>query len=106
MNSKLNIIFAVLATGVFISCNNQNTSDTKAAGASLAAKKDTCIACKQPSSRRALINASFKETSGSANPGTAGMVFIKAGAFQMGSTDFPDSKPVHTVTVNSFYMDA
>src|SRR3954447_9600130 len=105
MSTKYNILFVVLATGLFISCKNQNTSDAEAGNASLAAKKDTCIACKQPSSRKALINASFKETAGSVNPGTAGMVFIKGGAFQMGSNDFPDSKPVHSVTVNNFYMD-
>src|SRR3954469_26008817 len=107
MSSKQNILLILLATGLFISCNNQQgASGPEAANASLAAKKDTCIACKQPSSRKALINASFKETSNvSSAPSTAGMVLIKGGTFQMGSNDFPDSKPVHAVTVNSFYMD-
>ena len=95
MSSKRNVLFAVLATGLFISCNNQNTSDAEAGTASLAAKKDTCVACKSPSSRKALINASFKESSGSANAGTTEMVLIKGGTFQMGSNDFTDSKPVH-----------
>src|SRR3954452_16030815 len=98
MSSKRNILFVVLATGLFTSCSNQNISDTDAGNASVAAKKDTCIACKQPSSRKALINASFKETSEDANASAAGMVLIKGGAFQMGSNDFPDSKPVHAVT--------
>src|SRR5205085_9767929 len=105
MSSKRNILFGVLATGLLISCSNQNTSDAEAGNASLAAKKDTCIACKQPSSRKALINASFKETPDVSIPGTTGMVLIKGGTFQMGSNDFPDSKPVHAVAVNSFYMD-
>jgi formylglycine-generating enzyme len=33
------------------------------------------------------------------------MVLIHGGVFQMGSEDFADSKPVHSVTVNSFWMD-
>src|SRR5437764_3830211 len=105
MSSKFNILLVVLATGLLTSCSNQSASDAEAGNASLAAKKDTCIACKQPSSRKALINASFKETANSVRPGITGMVFIKGGSFQMGSNDFPDSKPVHSVTVNSFYMD-
>ncbi len=34
------------------------------------------------------------------------MVFVEGGTFQMGSnSDYDDEKPVHTVTVSSFYMD-
>ncbi|WP_119080146.1 formylglycine-generating enzyme family protein [Chitinophaga alhagiae] len=41
-----------------------------------------------------------------ANTGsTEGMVLIKGGAFEMGSDEFPDSRPVHTVTVSDFWMD-
>src|SRR4051794_8138815 len=105
MSSKRNILFVVLAVGLFISCNNQPTSGIDAGNASVAAKKDTCIACKQPTSRKALINASFKENSEVVKASAAGMVLIKGGSFQMGSNDFPDSKPVHAATVNSFYMD-
>jgi len=36
---------------------------------------------------------------------TGGMVLIPGGAFQMGSDEFPDAQPVHTVTVNGFWMD-
>lgn len=32
------------------------------------------------------------------------MVFVEGGTFQMGSDDLSDSKPVHDVTVSSFYM--
>ena len=35
-----------------------------------------------------------------------GMVFVEGGTFQMGSNSYySDEKPVHTVTVSSFYMD-
>ncbi|RPE05906.1 formylglycine-generating enzyme family protein [Chitinophaga lutea] len=36
---------------------------------------------------------------------TAGMVLIKGGSFEMGSEEFPDSRPVHRVTVGDFWMD-
>ena len=36
---------------------------------------------------------------------TVNMVMIKGGSFKMGSNDFDDSKPIHTVVVNSFMMD-
>lgn len=34
-----------------------------------------------------------------------GMVKIPAGRFQMGSNDFADEKPIHSVDVSAFYMD-
>ncbi|MDR1277210.1 MAG: SUMF1/EgtB/PvdO family nonheme iron enzyme [Treponema sp.] len=38
-------------------------------------------------------------------PASANMVFVEGGTFQMGSTNGDsDEKPVHTVTVKSFYM--
>jgi sulfatase modifying factor 1 len=36
---------------------------------------------------------------------TTGMVFIKGGEFLMGSDEFPDSRPLHSVFVDSFWMD-
>jgi formylglycine-generating enzyme required for sulfatase activity len=34
-----------------------------------------------------------------------GMVLIPAGEFEMGSNDYDDEKPVHTVYLDAFYMD-
>jgi formylglycine-generating enzyme required for sulfatase activity len=34
-----------------------------------------------------------------------GMVYVAGGTFQMGSNSESDEKPIHTVTVSSFYMD-
>src|SRR6478752_3030461 len=103
MNKSWTILFVLLTNIIVVSCGNRNTPDAEAA--SLAAKKETCTACKSPSSRAALINASFKASSNVVSADKAGMVFIKGGTFQMGSNDFTDSKPVHAITVNSFYMD-
>ena len=47
-------------------------------------------------------NASFKVFVFSPHPG---MVFVAGGTFQMGSRIDSDEKPVHTVTVSSFFMD-
>ncbi len=32
------------------------------------------------------------------------MVFVKGGTFKMGSNDYDNEKPIHTVTVNDFYI--
>ncbi|TDB67573.1 formylglycine-generating enzyme family protein [Arundinibacter roseus] len=37
---------------------------------------------------------------------TTGMVWISGGTFLMGADEFPDSRPLHKVTVDGFYMDA
>ena len=47
-------------------------------------------------------NASFKVVVFSPPPG---MVFVEGGTYQMGSNSGSDEKPIHTVTVSSFYMD-
>jgi sulfatase modifying factor 1 len=36
---------------------------------------------------------------------TTDMVWIPGGTFQMGADEFPDARPVHTVTVPGFWMD-
>ena len=36
---------------------------------------------------------------------TTGMAWIPGGTFLMGADEFPDSRPVHKVTVDGFYMD-
>lgn len=57
-------------------------------------------------------NQRSAETTGKQSPAAAvatdtaaGMVYIKGGTFNMGSDEFPDSRPVHAVTVNDFWMD-
>ena len=100
---KIITCFTLLfALALHVSCNNNNN-----ALADVKVKKETCAACKSPSSRAALLNASFRQTNAVAisNSGNVDMVLIKGGTYQMGSDHYTDSKPVHAVTVNSFYMD-
>jgi formylglycine-generating enzyme len=62
------------------------------------------IACKSPS-LRSVGSTAISSNAGLENGSTKEMVLITGGTFQMGSEDFADSKPVHNVTVNSFWMD-
>ncbi|OJW74819.1 MAG: sulfatase-modifying factor protein [Spirosoma sp. 48-14] len=59
--------------------------------------------CRVPS-RAVALRTSLVSTTGREQT-TADMVLIKGSSFQMGSIDFSDAKPVHTVTVNTFWMD-
>ena len=59
--------------------------------------------CQPPSRSVSLIRGSSKINAVAGN--NKEMALIPGGKFQMGSADFADSKPVHTVTVNSFWMD-
>ncbi|WP_225889568.1 formylglycine-generating enzyme family protein [Chitinophaga terrae (ex Kim and Jung 2007)] len=53
------------------------------------------MACRQPPARQ-------QEQPAQEMPG---MVWIPAGSFMMGSEEFEDSKPVHKVTLEGFWMD-
>lgn len=64
---------------------------------------DKHIICRPPFRSSTLKGGSNKMVS--AFKSNAEMVFISGGIFEMGSEDFADSKPVHTVTVNNFWMD-
>ncbi len=102
MMKRITPAAVVLAVLLQMACSNNNNT----AMADVKTKKETCAACKSPSSRAALINASFKQTEAAAtSSGKGDMVLINGGTYQMGSNDYIDSKPVHAVTVNSFYMD-
>ncbi len=48
-------------------------------------------------------DAKFKVYAGIKVP--PGMVYVAGGSFQMGSNKESDEKPIHTVTVSSFFMD-
>ena len=85
-------------------CKN-NTIVDNSAGSSLAVTKKACVACKAPSSRGALINASYKNVASNIVRGKEDMVLIKGGTYRMGTDEFVDSKPLHEVNVNSFFMD-
>lgn len=79
-------------------CKSKQTAEEKTAD-SLA----HCAANGMPSRAAAIRNASeIKE----GKSDTTGMVWISGGRYLMGSDEFEDSRPIHEVTVDGFYMDS
>ncbi|HYF69195.1 MAG TPA: formylglycine-generating enzyme family protein [Ohtaekwangia sp.] len=101
---KPRLLYFVIATALLLQCSKMPEGDTTETFC--IAVKDTCGLCKQPSSRSALMKASVAfHDSLTTQSSHEGMVLITGGTFRMGSDNFSDSKPVHPVTVKSFYMD-
>lgn len=99
MELKKNVAIGALII-VFASCQDNEATN---ANTLLAAKKDTCISCKTPS-RVASLKAGANTPPGDKNDHNE-MIWIPGGIYQMGSEDFADSKPIHTVTVKGLWMD-
>ncbi len=87
------ITVMVLSSG----CQKKQTAAEKTAD-SLA----HCIAEGIPSRAAAIQNAAHV-TQGKDD--TTGMIWIGGGEFLMGADEFPDSRPMHPVSVDGFYMD-
>jgi formylglycine-generating enzyme len=96
------IAICIVLFSFFIAGHFNNYSAGRV-GAAVIAPPDTHIACRPPS-RKIILAAKNNIRSANTNDHTD-MAWIKPGAFQMGSTAFTDSKPVHAVSVNGFWMD-
>lgn len=85
---KVVLIFCVALSFLFTGCQNKTANEVKEP--------------KKTVSQKATIDLNQV-----ADTATTKMVYIKGGAFQMGSDEpeFPDAKPVHAVTVDGFWMD-
>jgi formylglycine-generating enzyme required for sulfatase activity len=53
-----------------------------------------------------MVAACPAEESGGDDMGKDGLVLIPGGAFEMGDESRPDRRPVHTVRIDTFYIDA
>ena len=91
-------------------CNQKKSTTATITTNTTVAKKVSCPACgkdqsgcRMPSRSVGLLVASSNIKTGDSS--TAEMATIPGGTFQMGSNDFDDSKPVHSVTVKPFLMD-
>ncbi|WP_454879369.1 formylglycine-generating enzyme family protein [Sphingobacterium detergens] len=62
----------------------------------------SCCVGENIPTRAGMIKSQLAKQSSNA---TGKMVLIEGGKFLMGSSNFEDSKPVHTVELHSFYMD-
>lgn len=101
MNLFFNQLAAMAILGmlyVATGCNSKQTAEQKTAD-SLA----NCIADGMPTRAAAIVAAQNQIETGAGS--TQGMVWIKGGKFLMGSDDFPDSRPIHEVTVGGYWMD-
>ncbi|WP_438821606.1 formylglycine-generating enzyme family protein [Larkinella terrae] len=94
-------LMVVVITFLAISCNSETKSTSEQT-----AETDSgahCVAKGMPSRSGAIRQAALVTASG--ETGTEDMVLIPGGTFQMGSDEFPDSRPLHTVKVDGFWMD-
>ena len=97
MDLNVKVLTATMLVLGLVGCNSAQTAEQKTAD-SLA----KCISEGMPT-RAAAIASAGEIAKGEAD--TAGMVYIKGGGFLMGSDDFPDSRPLHQVVINDFWMD-
>jgi formylglycine-generating enzyme len=107
MKLKIPLLTGAYMIVVFAGCRQGNSATSATESIKANNTKKSCIACgsacKAPS-RSAVVQADVN-VSNAAYDGVNEMVLIPGGRFQMGSNEFPDSKPLHTVTVDAFYMD-
>ncbi|WP_234735812.1 formylglycine-generating enzyme family protein [Tellurirhabdus bombi] len=104
---KCNYIVAIWLSGTVLfglaGCHSENQKGEETAQVSKADSVAFCAANGMPSRASAIQQAASVSESGQQN--TEGMVWIPGGAFQMGADEFPDARPLHTVTVDGFWMD-
>ncbi len=86
---------------LFASFSKDNKTVLSAPG--VAVKNDTHLLCRVPT-RRLIVKTTGNSINGNENNNKE-MLFIKGGSYEMGSADFADARPVHAVTVNSFWID-
>ncbi len=103
MNRIVSLGVGVLA--LLPACKN-STRPAETVAAVLSRQKAKCVVCRAPSSRSALLLASYNTTGRDLSPTVHDMVLVKGGLYRMGSEEFSDSRPVHSVQVKSYYMDA
>jgi len=95
--------FITLILTAAVACNNRAGQETKTADVLGTDSITTCVSHGIPSRAAAIAESEKKHTFLGADDAT--MVYIAAGTFLMGTTDFADASPVHEVTVGGFWMD-
>lgn len=98
-----NITGGILLVGLMGACNYKTGKSVEEGADAGMDSTTTCIAHGIPSRAAAIAESTAAhDFLGSDN---AAMVYIEGGTFHMGSELFADSRPVHEVTVNGFWMD-
>ena len=97
------LLFVFAAGSMVVAFGSKNKMPVISATALDTTAPDSRVLCRVPS-RSVALQATGKTVFTKTGDRNA-MVFIKGGNFKMGSYDFKDAQPMHTVTVNSFWMD-
>lgn len=114
-----NIGFFLLSASFFIACNQTSKNEKAAHNTSYADHEhimdsdmnhsspghnhDQCVSDGIPSRAVAIVES--KITVQDLASGNVNMVWINAGTFTMGTNEFNDTKPLHEVSVDGFWMD-
>jgi len=94
------LIIGVILSGFYSSFAQDNKAVAVVSATSCEAM------CKANTSKKALLLQSIANKSNeNKTKSTDGMVWVAAGEFKMGTTDYPDAQPVHDVSVKGFWMD-
>lgn len=101
MNKKIySLIAAVGFTGLFSAIGQENKK------AAIASTTNCEAMCKANTSKKALLLQSITKTSKEKTTGSTNeMVWVSGGEFSMGTTDYPDTKPIHKVTIKGYWID-
>jgi sulfatase modifying factor 1 len=95
----------VIVSLFIVRCKDHTLTTAATADTVAAVKNDSHVVCAKIPSRASAILAAQDSLVAGTDTSTQGMALIPGGSFQMGSNDFEDAKPIHTVTVKGFYMD-
>ena len=95
------LLYASIAVS-FASCGTSNSSDRE----NSTLTNDSVAVCHMSSAIPSRFTAVTREAEMLGNGIDEGdMILIEGGVFKMGTTNFPDTQPVHEVEISSFYMD-
>jgi formylglycine-generating enzyme required for sulfatase activity len=101
VNQLISDSLIVTFASLLLSCQQPQSSEQQAQRT--ADSIAHCAANGMPSRQMAIQQAASVTPAGKGS--TDEMAWIPGGTFQMGSNDFVDTKPVHSVTVTGFWMD-
>ncbi|SEN31861.1 Formylglycine-generating enzyme, required for sulfatase activity, contains SUMF1/FGE domain [bacterium A37T11] len=98
----LKYIGSMVLIGLFLSCQQANKKSKDHASNKM--NGDHCVADGMPT-RSGAIRTAATQMQDFLGSDDAKMKWIVGGTYSMGSDEFEDAKPIHQVTVKSFWMD-
>lgn len=97
--------YGILVFAIVLSNCKQQPGKVEDAAVIDNAKDSAMVDCIAPPSRFAAVMQQDSPVIAEKGKDNVKMVWIPGGTFEMGSRNFPDALPVHTVKVNGFWMD-